>query len=71
MADLLQLGGKMLLDYGQPQNNDLSPGIEALDSESHKPMIQGEDPTLHNTLDEPVSETIVIFHYIKSILKYL
>jgi len=58
MADLLQLGGKMLLDYAQPKSDELSPGFETLDHESQKPMIYDEDPTFHNTLDEPVMDTI-------------
>ena len=63
MADLLQLGGKMLLDYAQPKSDELSPGFETLDHESQKPMIYDEDPTFHNTLDEPVMDTIVKYSF--------
>jgi len=54
MTDLLQLGGKMLLNTTGAGNSSFEP----LDQESHRPMMHQDDAEALNTLDEPVSETI-------------
>jgi len=54
MTDLLQLGGKILLN-----NAGNNTSFEPLDQESNRPMMQQGDAEALNTLDEPVSETIV------------
>ncbi len=54
MTDLLQLGGKMLLN-----NAGGNSSFEPLDQESGKPMMAQDDAEALNTLDEPVADTIV------------
>ena len=54
MTDLLQLGGKMLLNTAGGNSS-----FEPLDQESNRPMMAQVDAENLNTLDEPVAETIV------------
>lgn len=53
MTELFGLGN----NSQQGQGNALYPGFNSSDIEGQKPMI--DDATIQNTLDEPVSETIV------------